>query len=300
MKMKNLFFLSIIFFGLLVSGLSAHPSWGIEVDRSRNIYFADLTHNGVGTITNKGRLIPLLRNFHAHNVNLDKDGNPVAAHGGEPWQRLVRIKNGKPETIVSVDDWQKFFGGNAAYSKRGNIFFGTKQIWQYRKGKTTAFNSHKFEWIQSLYVDDEEFAYAVDKGINNGTLYRLSKNGAAEILATGLISKLEKPVDIHDVALLGITKGCDGQMYVTESVGRRVIKINYDKTSETFYESEGDWFPTGVDFFSGDAYILEYKSRGTNRGPRITKIDESGKKTEVFNYDTYKPPTNKKANNYPT
>ena len=60
-----------------------------------------------------------------------------------------------------------------------------------------------------------------------------------------------------------------------------------NQKTETFYTSSDGWFPTGVDFFSGNAYILEYKSKSGHEGPRIVKIDESGVKTILFNYDNY-------------
>ncbi|REK02953.1 MAG: hypothetical protein DWQ43_06350 [Acidobacteria bacterium] len=260
----------------------AHPAWGIEVDKQRTVYFADISHNGRGTVwklTRDGTLTALLKDFHAHSVNLDSDGRPVTAHGEERDNRLVRILNAtRSETLFMSQDWDRFFGGNSFYSKKGNIYFGMKNIWQvHPKGNTRKFNDHTFEWIQSIYIDDEEKAYAVDKAVLGGALYRLSNEGSAEILAQDLISASPGPVDLHNVVATGITKGCDGKMYVTESVGRRVVKINDDGTSETFYRSADDWFPTGIDMFAGDMYVLEYKNNGIDRGPRITKIDELGK-----------------------
>ncbi|QQS40723.1 MAG: hypothetical protein IPM63_15335 [Acidobacteriota bacterium] len=284
--MKNLFLFFAMLFASVVSSY-AHPAWGIEVDRHRNVYFADISHNGMGTVwklSAKGELTALLKDFHAHNVNLDKNGLPVAAHGEEGNNLFIRVlPDSTTETIIREADWDRFFGGNAFYSKRGNIYFAMKGIWQIKPGgERIRFNDHEFKWIQSMYVDDEEFVYAVDKAVDNGTLYRLSGNGSVEVLASGLITKTSEPVDLHDVTLLGITKGCEGRIYVTESVGRRVVRIESGKTFTTVYRSAENWFPTGVDMFAGDLYVLEYGRKENNKGPRISRIDESGRVSILF------------------
>ena len=106
--------------------LSAHPSWGIVVDHERNIYFADITHNGRGSVwklNHSEKLELLLSDFHAHNVNLDKNGNLVTAHG-EGDHTMIRMTNGQLlDTLYQKFNWDEFFGGNCAYSKSGNIYF---------------------------------------------------------------------------------------------------------------------------------------------------------------------------------
>jgi hypothetical protein len=113
--------------------------------------------------------------------------------------------------------------------------------------------------------------------------------GPAELLAADLL-EAEKPDHTYQV-LLGITKGCDGKMYIAETAGRRIVKIEEDRSTSTFYRSQEGWSPTGIDFFAGDAYILEFHKNHSEAGPRIVKVDESGKITELFNYNTYSPPS---------
>lgn len=289
----NKHFLIVFFTFLVISRLQAHPSWGIVVDKHRNIYFADIAHNGRGSVwklTNKGILELLLSNFHAHNVSLDKDGNLVTAHG-EGHHTMVRmLPDGSLDTLYHTENHKDFFGGNCTYSYNDEILFGISHyIWKIeRHGKKRKASDHWFEWNQTVYVDNEGIIYAPDIGIENGIIIRIDTNGVAKIIAKDLITKLDRPKDKHNDILLGITRGCDSLIYICENAGQRIIRVPGDGKTETFYKSEGDWFPTAVDFFAGDAYILEYKyTKSGMEGPQIIKVDESGAKTELFNYGNY-------------
>ena len=281
---------------LSIHSIYAHPSWGIVVDKDRNIYFADITHKGMGGVwklTNDGKLELLLENFHAHNVSLDEHGNLVTAHG-ENNHTMVRInKDETVDTLYHCFDHKEFFGGNCTYSPLGEIVFGVeKYLWRLNKdGQKEKLSDHRFEWNQTVYADESGNYYGPDIGDSTGKLIKIDSMGKAHVIATNLISKLDRPYDRHGDILMGITEGCDGHLYIAELAGKRIIKVLDNQETETFYTSNGDWFPTGIDFFSGDAYILEYKTKNGNEGPRIIKIDEAGNKTEVFNYDRYDPET---------
>ena len=103
--MKKIILLSFIFV-LLVLQLKAHPPWGTAVDKNKNIYFADIFHNECGKVwkfTNQGKLIALFKDFHSHNINLDKDGNLFTTQG-EGNHSLVKVSaDGKStETLINV------------------------------------------------------------------------------------------------------------------------------------------------------------------------------------------------------
>ncbi len=294
--MKKIVLLSLIFI-LLVLQLKAHPPWGIAVDKNKNIYFADIFHNGRGTVwklTNEGKLIALFKDFHSHNVSLDKDGNLYTAHG-EGNHRLVKVSaNGKnTETLINEPNDTKFYGGNTTVSPNGNIYFGTrKYIWKYqKKGNPIKFNPHKLEWNQTVFVDEEENIYVPDKAVGGGSVFKLTTDGKAEKIAENLISKLDRPADKHNDVLLGIGKDKNGFIYIGETAGRRIIKISKDGKAETFYTSEENYLPTGITFFEDEAYILEFSNNFVNNaGPQVVKIDKNGKKTTIFNYSKYKEP----------
>jgi hypothetical protein len=288
---EKIFFLIILFFVLFGLTTFSHPSWGIVVNTNGDIYFADIVHNGRGSVwklSKSGKLDLLLEDFHAHNVSLDSDGNLITAHGEEN-HTLVRInKNNEIDTIFETFDYQEFNGGNCTYSKDKTIIFGAKNyIWKIGKNQKKEKASNRyFEWNQSVYVDDNGIIYAPDKELDGGAIIQIDIDGKSKIIADNLISILDRPRDKHNDVLLGITKGCDGLIYIAESAGKRIIKINDDSSIETFYKSSGDWFPTGIDFFSGNAFILEY-NESLSLGPRIIEIDESGKPEIIFDYNRY-------------
>lgn len=283
MKKFSLVFLISVF---IIHSLSAHPAYGIVVDKHRNIYFADIHHNGRGSVWklhNTGKLELLLSDFHAHNMAIDDEGNIYTAHG-EGDHTMVRISKNSIDTLHRSWDHRDFFGGNCTYSKGAIYFSASHYIWQIRDGKKRKFNDHYLEWNQSIYADPDGVIYATDKATNGGSIIKMDQEGNCKVIASNLITKLDhRPVDKHNDVLLGITKGCDNFMYVAETAGRRIAKINADGSHETFYRPDDGWSPVGLDFFSGDAYVLEYHIDG-NKGPRITRIKEDLKSEVIFEY----------------
>jgi len=264
MKKYTYFILLLIFASF---NAKAHPSWGIAVDEDRNIYFADIMHNGMGSVfklSSDGKLELLFENFHAHNVSLDKNGNLVTAHGEMDRHTMIRLSsNGEVDTLFHANDYRKFNGGNCTYGLNAEIVFSAEHfLWRLDDdGNREKVSDHFFDWNQTVYVDDEGFYYCPEIGDGKGKLYRIDPDGKANLIADNLITKSDRPYDKHADVLMGVSKGCDGLMYIAELAGRRVIRINGDGTHETFYQSEGSWSPTGLDFFSGDAYIFGVQRR---------------------------------------
>lgn len=287
--MKSLLLSLVFIFTALF--LQAHPPWGIVVDKHRNIYFPDLSHNGRGSVwklSNDGKLTLLLKDFHAHNVSLDENGNLITAHGEENHTMIRLNKDGSMDTLIHSLDLNIFFGGNCTYTPKGEILFGLKKhIWRITKeGGKEKVSDFEFGWNQAIYADDEGNYYGPDIGNGKGKLIKITPNGEASVLADNLITKLPRGYDRHNDVLLGITKGCEGNMYIGDLAGRRIVKILDSGKVETFYTSEQDWSPTAIDFFAGDAYILEYKTSNGLGGPRIVKIAEStGKREVLLDYD---------------
>lgn len=287
--------IALVFTALIISfQLAAHPSWGIVVDKKRNIYFADITHNGRGSVwkvTNEGELILLLQDFHAHNVNLDSEGNIVTAHGEMDEHYMVRLKkDGSIDTLVNANDYTIFNGGNSFYTPKGEIIFQAENyFWRLNeKGIREKISDHKFEWNQTIFTDSKGNYYGPDIGDGKGQLVKIDPEGNATVIAENLITKFDdRTYDKHNDVLMGITEGCEGNIYIAELAGQRVIKVMEDGSTETYYKSEGNWEPSGLDFFAGDAYVLEYEDHHGLHGPQIVKIDEAGKKEIIFNYDQY-------------
>lgn len=267
----------------------AHPPWGIAVDGKGNIYFTDILHNGRGTLwklTPEGTLISLRKDFHSHNVTLDLKGNLYASHG-EEFQYLLRISPyGKVDTIASSPDFKRFHGGNCTVSPMGHIYFGIDHhIWEYMpNGKRRKLNSEPLGWNQTIMADRSGNVYAPDLNQGNGTLLKITPDGSSSIVATDLISELDRPKDRHNDVLLGMAEDMDGNIYICETAGRRIVKIIGQHT-ETFYRSDDGWTPSAICFAQGSTYILEWG--GTNKGPQIIKLTSDGTKTLIFNFEEH-------------
>ncbi len=305
--------------------LSAHPAWGIQVDRKGNIYFPDIIHNGRGSLwifTVEGELLLIQGDFHAHNVSLDSLDNPVAAHG-ELNHTLIRFRRGFHDTLFHSMEEEEFFGGNCTFYRDQTIYFGIrKHIWRYtlrdighvsekdssptvswtekyKWGNLEKVTDQELLWNQCIYVDKEGFIYAPDIGQGFGSLFRISPDGETVLLADSLISVLDRPRDKHDDVLLGICKGPDGAVYIGDKAGQRIIRIETGEHTESeespgsamgkqsdYYRSKGNWFPCGITFHEGTAYILENQP-GPRPGPQIVTFHPDFGRTTIFNYDDY-------------
>ena len=272
--------------------LLAHPPWGISVDAQGNIYFADIFHNGRGSVwklNSDEKLELLLSDFHAHNVSLDASGNLITGHG-EGTHTMVRVnRDGGLDTLHHSTDHKAFFGGNCTYSQAGEILFGMeKHLWRIgTNGEREKLSDHLFEWNQVIYADALGYYYGTEIGEGNGRVVRIDQSGNATIIASNLISKVDRPFDKHFDVLLGMTRAPNGNIYVAETAGQRIVEINETQRTETFYRSDGDWFPSAICFNGEDAYILEFKTKNGAAGPRIIKFNSSGERTQIFDYDSY-------------
>ncbi len=291
-------------------GTNAHPAWGICVDDVGNIYFADIHHNEMGSVwklSPDGALELLFKNFHAHNVSLDSEGNLYTAHG-EGYHIMVKrsINSKQVDTLFITQNHNDFFGGNSTYAN-GKIYFSIGHfIWYLDEhGKRKKFSPQYLEWNQALFVGKGGNIYVPDIGIEGGVLYKLNTSGTSEILAKNLLTKLpHRKIDKHQDVLLGMAEDAEGNIYIAETAGKRIIKISKNKEVSDFYTSNGEWMPTAITFHNGEAYILEYKSKRENFGPQIIKVDAEGDKVVIFNYDIYtepkkdiSPPLKKENNN---
>ncbi|NNE66907.1 MAG: hypothetical protein HKN33_10105 [Pyrinomonadaceae bacterium] len=271
--------------------VSAHPAWGMAVDKDRNVIFADIFHNG-GTIwklSPKGTLTSLGKGIHAHNVNVLENGDIYASHGeGTYYMLRIPADGGSAKKILSSTDETKYFGGNSAVSDDGNVYFGIrKYIWKYTKSGPVKFSDQRLEWNQAMFLDKDGSIYVPDIGVGNGTVFRLNKDGTSEKLADNLISQLDRPKDKHNDVLLGMGKDDAGNLYITETAGRRVIKIDPKGNRSTFYTASKGWKPTAITFHEGDAYVHEYGRIGTAYDFQIVQINNYGKKNVLVKYSSY-------------
>jgi len=274
---------------ILSISLLSHPPYGIAMDETGNLYFADILHNDRGTLwrlDKDKKLTAVLKDFHAHNINVDRKGNIYSAHG-EDTHTLIRISpNGTIDTLIETEDINAFYGGSCTVSPRGKIYFGIdKKIWLWTQEGRKAINQIDLKWNQGFYVDEEETIYATDIGRGKGgSLVEIKPDGTSRIISENLIDVGNRDFDPTSEVLLGVNKDEEGNLYVADLGGKRIAKITPDGTVSTYYQGSADWKPCGMFFHKGAEYILEI-GKDWN-GPRI--IRRTGTTTEVyFDYDSH-------------
>jgi streptogramin lyase len=301
--MKNAFLTLICAFFVSFTQTYSHPSWGIVVNEKGDVFFADVMHNGIGTLwklDREGNVHKVLTDFHAHDLQFDSDGNLWIAENrwiqgvveGEGENLLLRISpQGKIDTVIFTDDWDQFYGGTFALSPDGVYFTLNGRIYHKKiNGSTTLFLDHTFERIVTLYSDAEYNLWITDKAYKNGTLFLYNNTEGLREYATGLLPVApENPVfdEPRHQLLYGIAKDNEGYLYVAENSARNLIRIAPDGTKKIVYSSTPPWHPIGAAFFNKTTFIMEAGFDHTNIGPRILRMDPDGTITELFNHETY-------------
>jgi len=299
--MSRLILVMFIFLCPVEKVLHAHPSWGIAISANGDIYFADVLHNGVGTVwklDQQGNVSTVLTDFHAHNLQLDKEGNLWVSEDrwiqgeieGEGQQTFLKIgPDGKKETLIFTEDRDEFFGGGAVPGFNNDAYFGlnNKIFRKPFEGNTSLLIDHEFDRLVTLYTDKYNNLWITDKSYKNGTLFKWNTtNGLIEYAAQLLPKSPDNPIFTEDrfQLLFGIKVDGLGNVYVCENADRKVLKINQESEVTTFYQSAENWYPAGIAFYKNSAYILEYGYDRKHLGPRIIRLDADQSKTVLFHH----------------
>jgi len=260
----------------------AHPSFGIVVGQDGTVYFTDVLHHGRGTLwalRPDGRLDTLAKDLHAHSLAIDENGLIYAANGEDDQTLVTFMPMGERDTLICTDDEERFAGGNWAISPWGEIYYGVDNgLWRFTDSTCQKVVPLHLEQNTSLYVDARGRIYAAEVGSYNGDLWRIDPaDGSVRVIASDLITTFpgRKRKRFDDV-LLGMTSDPYGNLYIAETAGRRVIRIDSMGVVSTFYQTRYPWYATGVAFHLDAAYVLEYSYDSTWGGPRVVRVDQDG------------------------
>lgn len=273
----------------------AHPSWGIAVNEEEEIYLADVLHGGLGCvwkISSSGQAAMVLENFHCHALQAGSDGYIYAAGSceeqGREWQTVVRIApGGRCEELFRVAEWEEFFAGLFGVDRFGNFFFAhNKQVWQRSpKGRVRAYSNHRFEWVNNLAAAPDGTIYIVVKDKKGGTLYCIEPDGKTDVITSGIMATPADTAhctDAHDRRILGMELGREGNVYLASNCGRQILKLSPSGEQEVFYKSKGGWYPLGLTFHNGMAYIIEVKHEKHFHGPRLLRWEAGREPVELI------------------
>lgn len=290
-QFKHLFFLLLLY--TLPAKIQAHPSWGIVVDANGCIYFADVMHNGDGTLwrldPSTKELEAIYTNFHAHHIYLHKPNEIITGIAkwrtgeieGEGHNYLFKYETNVKtlDTLLFTDDWDEYHGQVFTMSKDlKNVYFAmNKQIHiKPLGGKTTPLLSRQFKRISTLATDRNGNLYISDSHYKNGTLFKWNRTEGLIELANNLIEqKPDNPIfeEKRFQLFYGISFSKKNKPLVTESASRTIKQIGHNGSHKVVYKSPLNWTPNGVYYYNEKYYIMETGYDKKHLGPRIIITD---------------------------
>lgn len=294
--------ISLIMGSVLLAGkVSAHPAWGIAVDRNNQIYFSDL--ETIWKIDAQGKLAVFkagVSGRHTHDLNIDEAGNLYGAENSyEPaTQRFFSAlwkmtpAGGFSYLLAPTDDPPE--GISIWRDREGNMYHVTNHpgqellilrrtpggtvsaligsssaVRQYRQGVPYGVGGTAFGSEGALYFTDGS---NVGKVTMDGRLTMLARNLALENPAGSLMP------DSRVTRLFGIAVDAQGNAFVADNGNRRVLKVTSGGTVSTLVSAEQPWSPTGVALKDGDLYILEFGfTPPSTYTPRVRKLSSDGR-----------------------
>jgi hypothetical protein len=285
--------------------VSAHPAWGIVIDRNNQIYFSDI--ETVWKIDAQGKLTVFragVSGRHVHEINLDQDGNLHGVDNSyEPaTQRFIAAlwkmtPDGKFSYIVApthdppkaLTNW-KDGAGNSYYigesDNTGREIFVLKRT---PDGAVTTLAGNRRagdEYRQVALYNVGGTAFGSDGALyftDNSNARKLTMDGTMTMLASNLAveNRAESSMPESSVTrLFGIAVDDHENVFVADYGNRRVLKITSGGAISTEARAEKPWAPTGVALKDGNLYILEFgfTSPGTYT-TRVRKLSPDGKIT---------------------
>lgn len=289
----------------LAASVSAHPAWGIVVDRNNQIYFSDL--ETIWKIDAQGKLTVFragVSGRHTHDLNIDEDGNLYGADNSyEPsTQRFFSAvwrmtpAGGFSHLLAPTDDppegtsiWRDRDGNMyhaTNYPERellvlkrtpdGNVtvLVGSSNVLRgYRQGVPYSVGGMAFGADGALYLTDGS---NLRKVTTDERMTTLARDLALENQAEGA------PPVSPATRLFGVVVDAQGNVFAADNGNRRVLKVTQGGAISTVARAEKPWAPTGVALKDGNLYILEFGfTPPSTYTPRVRKLSSDGRITMV-------------------
>jgi sugar lactone lactonase YvrE len=297
---------------LLAGGsVSAHPAWGIVVDRQGQVYFSDL--ETVWKIDAQGRVTVFRANVsgrHVHELAIDEGGNLYGAdYSYEPatreyinaiWKmtpvggfsyilaptkslpRGMSIRRDRDGNMYSVEQDN--------HLKRETLLLRRTPEGQVSVLAGGSYGHADGQGAQAKFSSIVGMAFGADGSLylaDNDSVRRVTMDGTVTTLADGLNAKSPDRNALESEAawgsLMGLAVDARGDVYAADHRNRRVLKVTSGGVVSTVAQAEGQWSPTGVALSAnGDLYILEVKLTPLSTiTPRVRRLSPDGRITTL-------------------
>jgi hypothetical protein len=285
---------------ITASAASAHPGWGIVVDKRGQIFFTDLSH--IWKIGSAGKLVRVVEKKHTHALYLDVTGYLYGEHivyesaRNLWWSSVWRLA---PDGVLTDVIPPTSMGGylfSTVRDAQGNQYFYegdphtrklSRIIRKSPDGKTSILaggdwghadgcgDQARFGAVGTMTIGSDGALYLTDEGF----VRKITPDGEVSTLASGLV----RPVSRLDPAgggsfsrLMGIALDDTGNIYVANYGNRCVQKITPQGTVSIILKSSSlFWSPSGVTAVNGYIYVLESRLRPPDAA-RVRRISPDG------------------------
>jgi hypothetical protein len=289
--------------------VSAHPAWGIVVDRNNQIYFSDL--ETIWKIDAQGKPSVFragVSGRHIHELTIDEGGNLYGAD--------YTYESETQRYINAI--WKMTPAGGFTYILAPtNSLPGGVSIWRDRNGNTYSVEQNNHLKRETLLLrrtpngnasvlagssyghmdgrgSQAKFSSIVGMAFGpDGSLYLADSSSVRKVTMDGTVTTLAGDLDVRSPAqnpvegviawgsLMGLSVNAQGDVYVVDYRNRRVLKVSSSGTVSTVAQAEQPWTPTGVAATGhGDLYILEFRfTPPSTNTPRVRKLSSDGRIT---------------------
>jgi hypothetical protein len=298
-----------VIFAMVFSGLTcAHPSWGIVVSSTGDVYFSDL--ETVWKLDRAGKLSVFragVSGRHVHELAIDAQDNiygPDFSYEPATQRFITAIWKMAPDgrfAYLQSPSNQAPPGLGILLDRAGNMYSVDQNnhtktrtlllkrtpegvvttlaggAFGHADGKGTA---AKFSTVSALVFGSDGNLYVSD----GEYVRRVSMDGTVVTLAKNLLFRTaeDKPPLFAGSygSLAGLSVGPGGNVYVVDAGDRRLLKIANDGKVTVVYRCDPPYFPNGVfATSSGEVYVLEFSFTppSTWGGPRVRTIFPDGR-----------------------
>jgi sugar lactone lactonase YvrE len=271
---------------LSAGGVSAHPAWGIVVDRNNQVYFSDL--ETVWKIDATGKLTVFragVSGRHVHELAIDEGGNLYGAdYTYEPatqsyinaiWKMtpaggfsyLLAPTNSLPR---GMSIWRDRDGNSYFVEQNNQLKRETLLLKRTPDGRASVLAGGSYGHVdgrggQARFGSIVGMAFRADGSLyvaDDFSVRRVAMDGTVKTIADGLNVKSPDRNSSEGAlawgSLMGLAVNAQGDVYVADHRNRRVLKVTSGGAVSTVAQAEQQWSPTGVAIgANGDLYILE-------------------------------------------